>query len=251
MKFIDVVIRENVAIIKLSREVTNAINLKLIQELSDYLRTAKDDTNISGLVLTSANEKFFSIGFDIPALINLEKKDFREFYQAFNKLCVDLYTFPKPIVAAITGHAVAGGCILTICCDYRFIAEGKKLMGLNEIKLGVPLPYPVDCILRQIVDDRNVRRILYTGDFFPPEETIRMGLVDGVMPLEQVLPASTEKVRSIAILSLDAFGIIKQNRTEKVEAQIRAGLVEKEKTFVDLWYACETREKLKAALEKF
>ena len=251
MKFIDVVIRENVAIIKLSREVTNAINLKLIQELSDYLRTAKDDTNISGLVLTSANEKFFSIGFDIPALIKLEKKDFREFYQAFNKLCVDLYTFPKPIVAAITGHAVAGGCILTICCDYRFIAEGKKLMGLNEIKLGVPLPYPADCILRQIVDDRNVRRILYTGDFFPPEETIKMGLVDGVMPLEQVLPGSTEKVKAIESSSLDAFRMIKQNRTEKVEAQIRASLCDKEEAFIKSWYSDKTRAKLEAALDKF
>ncbi|UCD05044.1 MAG: enoyl-CoA hydratase/isomerase family protein, partial [candidate division WOR-3 bacterium] len=189
--------------------------------------------------------------FDIPGLIDLEEKDFREFYKAFNRLCVDMYTFPKPIVAAITGHAVAGGCILTICCDYRFISEGKKLMGLNEIKLGVPLPYPADLILRQIVDDRSARRILDTGDFFPPEETLSMGLVDGVMPLEKVQPSSIDKVKAIASSSLEAFRMIKHNRTEKVVAQIKEALVEKEKTFVDLWYTPETREKLKAALEKF
>ncbi|MDH4212117.1 MAG: enoyl-CoA hydratase/isomerase family protein, partial [candidate division WOR-3 bacterium] len=224
MKHVEVVTDEDVAVVKLSRKTTNAIDLELIHELFNYLKAAKNDTEISGLVLTSANEKFFSIGFDIPGLINLEEKDFSEFYHAFNQLCIEMYTFPKPVVAAITGHAVAGGCILTICCDYRFISEGKKLMGLNEIKLGVPLPYPADCILRQIVDDRSVRKILDTGDFFPPAETLKMGLVDEVMPLQQVLPTSMGKIKSIVSFSLEAFRMIKQNRTEKVAAQIQAEL---------------------------
>jgi enoyl-CoA hydratase/carnithine racemase len=162
-----------------------------------------------------------------------------------------MYVFPKPTVAAITGHAVAGGCILTLSCDYRFISEGKKLMGLNEIKLGVPLPYPADCILRQIVDDRSVRRILDSGDFFPPDEALSMGLVDKVMPLQQLVPAAIEKVRSIAALSLEAFRAIKQNRTEQIERQIRRVLPEKEKTFIDMWYVDTARAKLRAALEKF
>lgn len=251
MKHIEVTSSEGVAVVKLSRGTTNAINLDLIHDLSDYLKVTREDTKMPGLVLTGANEKFFSIGFDIPGLINLKEKDFREFYQAFNRLCVDMYTFPKPIIAAITGHAVAGGCILTICCDYRYISEGKKLMGLNEIKLGVPLPYPADCILRQVVDDRNARRILDTGDFFPPEETLSMGLVDCVMPLDGVLPSSIDKVKSIVSHSLEAFRMIKQNRTEMVAAQILAELTEKEKIFVDLWYTTETQEKLKAALKKF
>jgi enoyl-CoA hydratase/carnithine racemase len=251
MKNIEVVSSDGVAVVKLSRNITNAINLELIRDLSGFLKAAWDDTKISGLVLTSANEKFFSIGFDIPGLIDLEEKDFAEFYQAFNRLCMEMYAFRKPIVAAITGHAVAGGCILAICCDYRFISEGKKLMGLNEIKLGVPLPYPADCILRQIVDDRSVRKILDTGDFFPPAETLKMGLVDAVKSLQEVVPAAIEKVKSVASLSLGAFRVIKQNRTERVAAQIRAKLVEKEKIFIDLWYTPETREKLKAALEKF
>ncbi|UCD05621.1 MAG: enoyl-CoA hydratase/isomerase family protein, partial [candidate division WOR-3 bacterium] len=121
MKHIEVGGSEGIAVVRLSRGTTNAINLELIHDLSDNLKVTRDDADISGLVLTSANEKFFSIGFDIPGLINLEEGDFREFYKAFNRLCLDMYTFPKPIVAAITGHAVAGGCILTICCDYRFI----------------------------------------------------------------------------------------------------------------------------------
>lgn len=251
MKCLDVAVEADVAVIKFSKKVTNAMDLQLVRELSACLNAAEEDPSVSGLVLTSANDKFFSIGFDIPVLISLERKGFREFYRAFNRLCIDLYAFPKPTVAAINGHAVAGGCIIAICCDYRFIAEGKKLMGLNEIKLGVPLPYPADRILRQIVDDRSARRILDTGDFFPPGETFRMGLVDGVMPAEGVLPASVEKVKAIASSSLNAYRIIKQNRTGKVVAQIRDGLAERESIFIEMWYSAETRRALRSALEKF
>jgi enoyl-CoA hydratase/carnithine racemase len=159
--------------------------------------------------------------------------------------------FPKPTVAAIVGHAVAGGCILTICCDYRYIAQGKKLMGLNEIKLGVPLPYPADCIIRQIVGDHAARRILDTGDFFPPEDTVEMGLVDEVAPLNQVVARACEKVQSIAASSLGAYQMIKRNRTESIAEQIMSKLQEKEKIFIDLWYKDKTRKKLEAALEKF
>ena len=251
LKQLDITLDSGVAVVKFSREIINALDLELVRELSQYLNGAKGDERTSGLVLTSANEKFFSIGFDIPDLIGLERDDFMEFYRAFNRLCIDLYTFPKPTVAAITGHAVAGGCIIAICCDYRIIAEGKKLMGLNEIKLGVPLPYPADCILRQITDDRSVRRLVDTGDFFPPEETLRMGLVDEVMPVGDVLPASVEKVKAIASSSLRAYEVIKRYRTEKVVQQIHKGLVESEVEFVEMWYSDEVRHALKIAAEKF
>jgi enoyl-CoA hydratase/carnithine racemase len=251
MKFIERELRETVVILKLNRSVTNPINLGLINNLSDHIKTSIDEKGVAGIILTSANDKFLSIGFDIPELIDLSEKDFKYFYTSFNQLCMDLYTFPKPLVAAITGHAVAGGCILTLCCDYRFIAEGKKLMGLNEIKLGVPLPYPADRVLRQIVDDRNARRILDTGDFFPPEETFAMGLVDEVMPQEEVVEKAIRKVESLREQSLDAFTMIKRNRTEKVRAEIEASLAAKEEIFIEMWYSTETRKKLKEALKKF
>jgi enoyl-CoA hydratase/carnithine racemase len=251
MKFIDIEDHAGVGVVRLTRDVTNAINLELIMELTECLERTKENKKISGIVITSANSKFLSIGFDIPGLINLKREEFREFYCAFNRLCIALYVFPKPTVAAIVGHAVAGGCILTICCDYRYIAQGKKLMGLNEIKLGVPLPYPADLILRQIVNDHAARRILDTGDFFPPEDTVEMGLVDEVMPLERVVARACEKVQSIAGSSLDAYQMIKRNRTESIAEQITNKAQEKERIFIDLWYKDETRKKLEAALEKF
>jgi len=163
MSTIAVEYQDTVAIVKLSRGVTNALDMELVNELGKLFERVQHDSNVSALVLASSNDKFLSIGFDIPRLFELPREGFETFFSEFNRVCLSLYTLPKPTIAAITGHAVAGGCSLALCCDYRFIAEGKKLMGLNEIKLGVPVPYLIDCVLRSTVGTRYAREIMNTG----------------------------------------------------------------------------------------
>lgn len=242
---------DKVALIKLDRPVTNALSWQLINQLAETLQSAKGDSAVRSVVLGSSNEKFFSIGFDIPHLFELAREDFRRFYQTFNRVCLDLYTLPKPTVAAITGHAIAGGCILALCCDYRFIAQGRKLVGLNEIKLGVPVPYLADRVLRRVVGVRNAREIMYTGEFYQPEELFQMGMVDQVLPLDQVLSRSIEKARLLGALPQEAFAVIKRNRVESVEAQVLARLEEEEHAFVERWYSDQAQERLKEAMKKF
>jgi enoyl-CoA hydratase/carnithine racemase len=240
-----------VAVVKLNRSAVNALNLQLVHELGEALQSVKQALNVHSLVLSSSNEKFFSIGFDIPQLFELTREDFEVFYKAFNRVCLDLYTLPKPTVAAMPGHAIAGGCILALCCDYRFIAQGRKLMGLNEIKLGVPVPYPADCVLRHIVGARHARTMMDTGEFYPPAELLLMGVVDQVLPSEQVLPQSIEKASSVGTLPQPALAMIKRNRTEAVEAQVLARLEEKMQFFIECWYSDVARERLKEAMAKF
>jgi len=243
--------QDTVAVVELNRGKTNALNLELVKKLQKSLQQVKADPRIRGVVLVSSNDKFFSIGFDIPRLIELHRKDFRIFYQSFNQVCLDLFTFPKPTVAAITGHAIAGGCILALCCDYRLIGEGHKLMGLNEIKLGVPVPYLADCALRSLVGVRIAREIIETGEFFPSKKLFRMGMIDQILPLEKVLTESIEKVRLLGSMPADVYAVIKQNRVESISAQVKEYARGKEEIFLDCWYAVETRKQLKLAIEKF
>lgn len=251
MKFIQIEYRDKVAVLKLKRGITNPINLQLINELTDFLQRMRNNTDVHSLVICSSNEKFFSIGFDIPQLIELNTEDFRTFYQAFNRFCVNLYTLPKPTIAAITGHAIAGGCILALCCDYRFIAKGRKLMGLNEIKLGVPVPYPADCMLQHLIGTRKAREITNAGEFYQSEKLFQIGMVDQVLPLEEVLIKSFEKAEVLGAMPQKAFGMIKRNLVEMVETRILTHLEEKERFFIDCWYSDETRELLKEASKKF
>jgi enoyl-CoA hydratase/carnithine racemase len=242
---------DGVCILKLNRGTTNAINQKLVTTLAETLGTMREDPGVQAVVLSSHNEKFFSIGFDIPELLGLVRSDFASFYRSFNRLCIDLYTFPKPTVAGIRGHAVAGGCILAICCDYRIIAEGRKLMGLNEIKLGVPVPYPAHLIVRELVGPRNARDLFDTGDFFEAERLLQIGMVDEVLTLAQVLPRATAKARSLGESPRGASEMMKRNRVEFIESRILERLAEKEEFFIECWYSEPVRKRLREAMRKF
>jgi 3,2-trans-enoyl-CoA isomerase len=251
MEIVHIEYHEDVACMKLARSITNPLNLQLINELSETLRKVNQDSHIQSIVLTSSNEKFFSIGFDVRELYTLSRADFAAFYRAFNRFCIDLYTVQKPTVAAITGHAIAGGCALTLCCDYRYIAEGRKLMGFNVVRLGLPVPYLVGCILHDVVGMRVARNIADSGEFYSSDQLLEMGLVDCVVPQEEVIPRAVEKAHLLAALPQKAFAATKRYRTERIEAQISAHLAEKEQLFINCWFSDETRNLIRKAMEKF
>jgi enoyl-CoA hydratase/carnithine racemase len=242
---------DGVALVTLNQGVTNAINRKLIQEVNEALQLVKADPRVCGLVLTSANAKFFSIGFDLPEVYPLSRGEFAVFLHGYNLLCLDLYTFPKPVVTAITGHATAGGCIMALCADYRLIAEGRRLMGVNESKLGLPVTYLADCLLRQLMGGHLARDILCGGDLYVPETALKMGMVDGVLPQEELVPAAIQKTRDAAAISPAAFAINKDYRVRGVAAQVLAHMEEDEQVFVKQWFAPAARQHLAETMKQY
>lgn len=243
--------KKNIAILRLDHKTTNAISAELVWELTEAIETLKADDSLKGMVLTGEKDKFFSIGFNIPSLLPLGREEFTDFYRNFNQLCINLYTFPKPTVAAITGHAIAGGCILALCCDERIIADGRKLIGLNEVKLGVPVPYVADRILHVLIGARAAREVMEVGEFYPPQDALRIGLVDHVLPLDEVLERALVHARSLAEAPGDAFPLIKANRVESVMVEILERLEVKQMRFIECWYADAARKSLKEAGTKF
>lgn len=239
------------AIIILNHGKNNSITSQMVRELGDALDEVRTDPNVTVVIIESINEKFFSIGFDIPSLIELSHEEFQRFYSSFNRFCLKLYTFPKPTIAMVTGHAIAGGCILALCCDIRYMTEGHNLIGLNEVKLGVPVPYPADCILRDSIGSRKAREIVERGLFYQPPDAYKLGLVDKVLPEDEIRQEVDTQAHDLGSLPPDAFWAIKKNRVELVASQILARLEEKEGKFVELWYSEEARQKLTEALEKY
>jgi enoyl-CoA hydratase/carnithine racemase len=251
MNFVAVEFKDGVAVLKLQRSTTNALNLDFLKEISNNLYELNKNPEVRAVVITSTNDKFFCIGFDLPYLITLSIEDVKTFYTTYNQLSLDLFSFPKPTVAAINGHAIAGGCILTLCCDYRYISEGRKLMGLNEIKMGLPVPYPGDRILTQIVGSKIAKEIMEVGDFYPSESSLKMGMVDGIFPLEQVLTKSIERAELLGNYPTPAYKMIKQNRVEKVKDEIQKSLEEKQQYFLNCWEKDATQNLLNEATKKF
>lgn len=124
-------------------------------------------------------------------------------------------------------------------------------MGLNEIKLGVPVPYPADRILQQLVGARNAREILSTGEFYLPDKSLKMGMVDRVLPPEQLLPQAIGKAERLGAMPQGALAMIKRNRVELIETHVLTRLAEKEQFFIEHWYSNEARQRLMEAIEKF
>ncbi len=244
-------IAEQTAVLKLKNGVTNPLSLEFVKALTEAVVSIKDNETVSSLVICSANEKFFSIGWNLPELINYDREQFSEFFRAFNRLSMEIYTFPKPVITAISGHAVAGGCLLALCSDYRFIAEGRKLMGLNEIKLGVPIPYPGDCMLRNLTGYRNARDIVDFGEFYEPDRLLELEMVDKVLPPEELINEALREAKTLGSFPAEAFMITKESRIEDIVTVIKSREKAKEESFLDCWFSEPARAGLKAAAKKF
>jgi enoyl-CoA hydratase/carnithine racemase len=243
--------RDGIWFVELNRGVTNPINPTLVRELSGVVRKVREDPDPGVLVMTGSGTRFFSIGFDIPELFPLAEEEFRSFYRSFNRLCLDLFTLPKPTLAAVEGHAIAGGCILALCCDTRFLAAGRKLMGLNEIHLGVPVPWSIDRILHHLVGFRHAREVTDTGAFFPPERLLAMGMVDRVLPADQIVPEAESWAHQAYGWPSAAFARIKANRTDGIRRHILESLEDREEFFIRSWYSDIARSRLQEAMKKF
>jgi len=239
---------DKLAIIRLNNGVTNAIGPALVEDLSAAVKQMEGQFH--GVML-AGGEKFLSLGFDLPELLKLDRDGVKRFFYEFNQAAFNLFALPLPTACAIAGHAIAGGTILSLTCDYRFAAEGKKLMGVNEVKLGVPVPYLADMILRQIVGDRAATEMLYRGEFITASEAGQINLVDEVLPQEKVEDRALEKVAELAALPRPAFEAIKANRVEAIRIRFEENYKTKHETFLDCWFTEQSQELLVEAAKKF
>ena len=248
MSKVTVAMQGETAVLRLDNGVTNAISSELVADMASAVSQVGDTAR--GLVL-AGNQKFFSIGFNLPELIQLDHAGMTDFFTGFDQLCLDLYTLPMPTACAMTGHAVAGGNVLALTCDFRFAAEGKKLIGLNEATIGLPVPYLPDLILRQVVGDRAATEMMYHGQFLPSSKAAESGLVDAVLPLTEVEAQAVAKINTLAALPRSAFTIIKENRTEAVRRDYERYNRAKLTKMLECWFEDSVQTLLQAAAKTF
>lgn len=248
MKEVKIEEHGNVAVLRLDNKVPNAISTTTVENLSAVINRIRG--KYRGMILTGGT-KFFSIGFNLPELLKLDRSGMTDFFHNFNQVVLDIFSLPIPTACAVTGHAIAGGTILASSCDYRFLASGRKLMGLNEIKLGLPVPYLSDLILRQIVGDRAATEMIYLGEFIEPEKALSIGLADEVLSQDKVENRALEKITELAALPGQAFAAIKANRVESIRPVYEKNYKEKNEIFLDCWFSPPAQELLSKAAEKF
>ena len=240
--------QDGVAVLTLDNGVTNSISPGLAVDLAEALRAA--ETSVQGVVLCG-NEKFFSMGFNLPELIQLDREGMREFIFGFNAAIHDLYVLPVPTAVAIEGHAIAGGTILGLAADFRIVAAGKKLLGLNEIKLGLPVPYLALMMLDQVVSHPMALEIIYHGEFVKAEKAFDMGLVDEIVAPGSAKERAVERIKTISGYPSGAFKLMKETQATYIKSKFAENHAEQHERFLDCWFGKETQALLEKAASTF
>lgn len=248
MSVVSTEIKDEIALVKMENGVTNPINFELISDLESAVDRVRD--NCRGMILTG-NNKFFSIGFDLPSLMPLKRDEFTEFITRFENLILSIFTLPFPTICTIAGHAAGGGNIIALTGDYRYMVNGKKRIGLNEVDLGSTVPYIADIILRQLVGDRFATEMLYGGELLSADAAKDIGLIDLIAHEESLEEEAMNKLKKFAGKPKSGLAEIKETRVRNIKRNYSKNGTLKIKNLVDIWYLPETRALLAKASEKF
>jgi enoyl-CoA hydratase/carnithine racemase len=241
----------HVAEVLLARNAVNSIDPGLVDGLARTLGELADDRGIGAIVLGSAEEKFFSAGWDLPRLVELDRDTVTDFVAAFNRLTVELACLRVATVAAVDGYAVAGGFILALACDFRVMtSDPRRKVGLTEVDLGLPLPLPSVLLLRALVTGAVVRDVAVAGRLLGPEQALAAGLVDRLAEPGRVREAARELAAELGAKPGHAHGTMKALLHEDLVERVAAEGPEQERRFVDAFFHPETRVLLRRAAKK-
>jgi enoyl-CoA hydratase/carnithine racemase len=195
MKTLKIEFRDNIAVIELNRPKAHALDRRLVSDLQETIVELGEASHVEGAILT-ATGNIFCAGLDLIELYRYDEDGIIDLWERFGRMMRDLIRFPKPLVGAINGHAPAGGCVLAMCCDYRFMAEGQGRIGLNEVAVGVVFPKPVIELARHVLGDTRASDMIFHGALLFPEQAGAFGLVHATVPPEHLMETAEQKIQS-------------------------------------------------------
>jgi len=244
MSLTELTTRDSLTTICLTRGKVNALNEEMVDHLVEQFRHLREDPETRAVILTGQGS-FFSFGFDVPELYSYSPEDFTRFLTKFTGLYLDIFEFPKPVVAALNGHAVAGGFMIATPCDYRVMATGKAKISLNEVTFGSSVFAGSIEMLRSVTGHGNAEKIALSGKMYSAEEAGALGLVDEVAELDTVLSRAQAIAAEMAAHDTVAYAAIKKLLRDPVVEQIRRTEADSIRRFVEIWYSPSTREQTK------
>jgi enoyl-CoA hydratase/carnithine racemase len=234
--------------LRMSRPPANALNPELIAALGEAVALAPKE-GARALVLSSG-VRLFSGGLDVPYLIQLDRAAIRETWESFYRLMFGLAASPIPVAAAVTGHSPAGGAVLSIFCDYRVMAEGDFQIGFNEVQVGIPLPIAIYRAFVRLVGTHQAERLCVPGRMVPAAEAFRIGFVDELAPLDQVVPRALAWCQELVSLPPVAMTRTRQTARADLIRLVEEGLAGELDGLVDMWFSEETQTTLRAVVER-
>jgi enoyl-CoA hydratase len=231
--------QDGIALLTMREGKANAVGPAFLASLSAALdeltRLAPSAAVITGY------EGFFSAGLDLPALLPLDRPAMQELIETFSAVMLRVFELPFPVVAAVNGHAVAGGCVLALQADWRSMADDDGRIGLKEVALGIGLPSVVVETLRCQVPAASLLPIALEARLLAAREAFAAGLVHEVLPPDELLAGALAKARSLAALPSLAFAQVKRCLRAPAAEAVRALGGAESARWLDTWFSEEGR----------
>ena len=234
-------------VVTLARGKANALNSAMIDELTAVVGDAASSEDVRGVVLASDRPKFFSGGFDVVEVFGYDRQTMTEFFGRFIDLYEKMLRLPKPLVAAVSGHAYAGGAVLALASDSRVMAQGEFGFALNEINLGMALPPGMIRLATHAVGVRRAWEMVLGGQTVMPERALEIGLAADVVDSNQVLDRAKQLARELMDKPPLTFAVVKQQYLEVAGHHPTGNDRQWLDRFIEHWFSAETMQR-KAAL---
>ncbi len=240
--------RESVAVLRMEHGKANAVDSELFDQLLESLDQF-ERSPARALVLTGSG-KIFSAGVDLFQILHGGEAYLGQFLPRLSRAIVRLLTLPRPVVAAINGHAIAGGCVLASACDRRVMAEGGGKIGVTELLVGVPFPAAALETVRDLVPAHRVQDLVYRGRTLTPGEGLAAGLVDELAPPETLSERAWEVAEVLGEIPAEAFAFTKRQLRRPLLERIERYGRETDPEVLRQWSLPETRATIRAFLER-
>ena len=234
--------------IKLAHGKVSAIDIELGEALIEEFEAAAKDASVKAVIVTGSGSSF-SAGVDLFRVIKEGPEYGRRFLPVLDNFLRAALTLPKPVIAAINGHAIAGGCILAATCDRRIMTEGNGRIGIPELAVGVPFPALPLQIMAARVHDGPLRDLVYTGRTVLVDEAKAMGLIDEKCPAGMLMDQAMEAAERLAAIPAGAFALTKEAFYTPILERTKQ-LAATNARVVEAWLQPHTYETIRAYLDK-
>jgi enoyl-CoA hydratase len=230
--------------IKMAGPAKNALDPAMMNFVLDQLREADGRP-----VLLTGSENAFSAGLNLKVVSRLDKEQMLAFLDKLEHFMSALYLYPAPMAAAINGHAIAGGCVMALCCDYRVVAANPAIkIGLNEVALGVRFPPRIHTIVSRRIPPQHTERVLLGAELFDPSTAFDIGLVDAIS--EDAVADARNRLTKWGSYSSDTYAATKRDLRGHTQSDLCPDAEHRKRLeeALDSWVSDVVRQRMLAAL---
>ena len=245
---IDVIEHGNVRELRLNRPPANALSPELVAAIMRTVDVAPKQ-GARALVLSGSPGRFCG-GLDVPLLLALDKPGMTAMFRDFYSMMGVMAACPVPMVAAITGHAPAGGTVLTLFADYRIVAEGDWKLGLNEVPVGLTLPPAIFLVFRRLLGAHQAERLAVSGTLISPPEAQRIGLVDEVVSPDKVVCRAVEWCQNMVALPERAMTATRSQARSDLVKLFEHNFANELEDVLDMWWDDDTQKVLHSVADR-